>query len=631
MLTCWFVARWRQGALGTLVAGVLLAGPTGCTQPQTDPSGDESRVPPVPESPRWRAPAPVDLPPPKGMPPASACRGPGLQNASGWCWENPLPQGNTIYGSWASGANDVWMVGAAGTILRWDGEVLSLVPNAATKADELHGIWGSGPDDIWVVGGGMAFDANITQHWDGKSWQVIKTPATTNLYGVWGSGPKDVWSVGSYRGAGALFHWDGSSWQVDSTSTSDLRAIWGTRTDDIWAVGIGGQILHWNGARWQKAASPTTSYLTQIWGSGPRDVWAGGSPLIHFDGATWAKTPDTNRSPNALGGLRADDLWLADGIRLVRGAPGAWMDVVGGDAAQRIFTLLGVGANEMWGAGYAGKLFRWVPAGPRVMSGGTPSHIYSIWGASPSDLWAASIGVMLHGDGLTWSPVSVGESSQIFSVRGTTANDVWAVTCGGSILHFDGARWTRAATVPGVCLRGVWAGAANDAWAVGSGSTLQHWDGTSWRPQPVGAGIEFDDVWGTGPMDVWFAGTSSGTGIVMHWDGVVLRTAWSTSSGLRGVFGTARNDVWVAGGVLGHYDGITWKLVPGPAPVDVLGLWGGAPDDFWAAGFFGDLMHWDGTAWSRRRSGTNVNLNGVFGFGKNVRIHGDNGTILSLP
>src|SRR2546426_1469877 len=37
-------------------------------------------------------------------------------SSDGWCWSNPLPQGNSLYSAWGSASNDVWAVGEGGTI-----------------------------------------------------------------------------------------------------------------------------------------------------------------------------------------------------------------------------------------------------------------------------------------------------------------------------------------------------------------------------------------------------------------------------------------------------------------------------------------------------------------------------------
>src|SRR5215813_2669094 len=36
--------------------------------------------------------------------------GSAVCSADDWCWRNPLPQGNPLYGVWGSGASDVWAV-----------------------------------------------------------------------------------------------------------------------------------------------------------------------------------------------------------------------------------------------------------------------------------------------------------------------------------------------------------------------------------------------------------------------------------------------------------------------------------------------------------------------------------------
>lgn len=52
--------------------------------------------------------APADL----GAPaPTRVC------STDNWCWESPLPQGNTLNGVWGTGAKDMWAVGNQGTIL----------------------------------------------------------------------------------------------------------------------------------------------------------------------------------------------------------------------------------------------------------------------------------------------------------------------------------------------------------------------------------------------------------------------------------------------------------------------------------------------------------------------------------
>jgi hypothetical protein len=68
------------------------------------------------------------------------------------------------------------------------------------------------------------------------------------------------------------------------------------------------------------------------------------------------------------------------------------------------------------------------------------------------------------------------------------------------------------------------------------------------------------------------------------------------------VWGSASDDVWAVGdtGQILHWDGSAWtRVVAGGSVSDWLdAVWSSGPDDAWAAGRWGTLLHWDGTAWS---------------------------------
>lgn len=634
MLTCWYVAQRKAGRLRNRVACLALTSALACTAPPVGSFRDPTEVPPIPPAPpvhpRVRA-----LPPEAETPSATAC--PGLRTVGGWCWENPLPQGNTLMGAWAAGPDDLWLVGAGGVILHWDGKTVSFVPSEATEADDLSAIWGTAPNDIWVVGGAKATGRNITQHWDGARWQAVSNSTLCDLLDVWGSSPNDYWAIGSCGTdrRPIIIRWDGTSWQQQPYGGLLLYGVWGSRSDDVWFVGAGGQISHWNGSSLTSMPKVVPNGLGRIWGSGPRDVWAAGDELIHFDGTAWIRESGTGRTVHVLSGTRGGDVWISDDIRLLRGVPGAWTDVVMGDAASRIVTLRKVGSEEMWGAGGSGRILRWRPAGAQILSSGSDRNVYALWGSSPTNLWAAAYGVMLHGDGRSWTPIDIGDGSQIFAVHGSSHKDVWAASCRGTLSHFDGMNWTVSGSFRGECWKGVWASAENDAWASSDSGTILHWDGISWKGVPVDERVSVRDIWGSGPQDVWFAGgDESGNGIVQHWDGTSIRLAWRTSGGsFNSIFGSSPRDIWVAGFTLGHFNGVKWQPEPGLTRNSVIyDLWGSGPDDIWAVGFRGELRHWDGKTWSGLHSDTGNDLQGVFGFGRdNVRIAGLGGVILRRP
>jgi len=69
----------------------------------------------------------------------------GLCSADHFCWESPLPQGLDLYGAWAAREDELWAVGASGTLLRYDGKAWERWPTETTAL--LTAIWGAGPQD----------------------------------------------------------------------------------------------------------------------------------------------------------------------------------------------------------------------------------------------------------------------------------------------------------------------------------------------------------------------------------------------------------------------------------------------------------------------------------------------------
>lgn len=76
----------------------------------------------------------------------------GLQHWDGTRFERKASSAQALNAVWASGAFDVWAVGAGGTVLRGDGEGFSARASGVTW--DLRGVWGSGPGDVFAVGTG---------------------------------------------------------------------------------------------------------------------------------------------------------------------------------------------------------------------------------------------------------------------------------------------------------------------------------------------------------------------------------------------------------------------------------------------------------------------------------------------
>ncbi len=89
---------------------------------------------------------------------------------------------------WASGPNDLYVVGFDGMILHSTGDGVWTPQNSGTSEDLLT-IWGSGPNDIYVGGSGL-----ILHSTGNGDWEIQASFADETIAAMWGSGPNDIYA-----------------------------------------------------------------------------------------------------------------------------------------------------------------------------------------------------------------------------------------------------------------------------------------------------------------------------------------------------------------------------------------------------------------------------------------------------
>jgi Tol biopolymer transport system component len=84
---------------------------------------------------------------------------------------------------------------------------------------------------------------------------------------------------------------------------------------------------------------------------------------------------------------------------------------------------------------------------------------------------------------------------------------------------------------------------------------------------------------------------------------------------LRAVWGSGPEDVFAVGdhGTIVHYDGYEWRLMESGTTQQLNGVWGSSDADVFVVGGGGTILHYNGAAWSAVRSGISLDLNGVWG------------------
>ncbi len=107
---------------------------------------------------------------------------------------------------------------------------------------------------------------------------------------------------------------------------------------------------------------------------------------------------------------------------------------------------------------------------------------------------------------------------------------------------------------------------------------------------------------------------------------------------LFGVFAIAPNDIWAVGsvGTVVHWDGQAWRTVISSvlASHDLYDVWASGPKDVWVVGggrqtlVGGIALHYDGTTWTSVPNNAANDFNGIHGLSANeIYIVGDNSTL----
>src|SRR6266851_4828376 len=122
---------------------------------------------------------------------------------SGWFWQNPLPQGNSLNAVAVLDSDTVTAVGGAGTILRTvdGGATWTFQASGTTKT--LNGVSFVDADTGWAVGGTLAYSGTIVRTTNGgATWTSQMSGARFPLYGVSFLNANIGTAVGGFRGVG---------------------------------------------------------------------------------------------------------------------------------------------------------------------------------------------------------------------------------------------------------------------------------------------------------------------------------------------------------------------------------------------------------------------------------------------
>lgn len=340
-----------------------------------------------------------------------------------------------IEGLWGLAEDQIWAVGRAGLIARYEGSRWSKVPHSLTN-NHLYGIWGSSPTDLYAGGGSGAL-----LHFDGTQWASL--PARSNsVYAIWGRSATEVYIAQS----DGIFRYDGNADHTLSASVG-AEALHGDANGTLWAVGQAGRI-HRGDASGLALQHGSETTLTAVWGRSASEIYIGGyNNVWRLESGALTPLFSVIFSPDALCGQGSDTLHALVTGRLYSytGSGAATQSALPANSRD-----IWCGATHVYAGGFAagsnveGALHRFDGTSWETVCDKTTGPVDHLWGSSETDIYAVSAYApeVLHYDGTSCSPVEIGTTQGVFGpVWGTSSSDVVVVTGTGTFRHFDGNVW----------------------------------------------------------------------------------------------------------------------------------------------------------------------------------------------
>jgi hypothetical protein len=165
-------------------------------------------------------------------------------------------------------------------------------------------------------------------------------------------------------------------------------------------------------------------------------------------------------------------------------------------------------------------------------------------------------------------------------------------------------------------IRAVWGSGPNDVYGVGDGSIIVHSSGTgSWAYETTDTVAILYGIWGSGPGDVYIAPYINA---ILHstGDGGWADQGFASGAVFKGVWGSGPGDVYTFQTTEHFTADAGWTPVTiGTGGEQVLGMWGSAANDIYAAGNLGNVYHFSGSAWRPQNVVGTTSLTSITGSG----------------
>ena len=576
-----------------------------------------------------------------------------LAYAEEWNWQNPVPQGNTL---WKTAFYNEWYgytVGDFGTIMvTYDqGATWQLQYEGVT--DNLRDLFVADSITVWAVGDNGTILSTTN---GGAKWNEQSSGVLTGLNSVYFIDHLNGWACGDAKTI--LRTTDGGSiWEKQTvpflTIGSNLNGIFFTTVTEGWCIGLGGTILHstdagisWapqfttgqtllrikffdsvsglavgdngsiystnnSGTNWTQVTSGTTMGLNDILFVSLTDFLISGDngTLLHSTnaGSNWSdQSLSTYASLNGI--AAAPNLLFAvgeNGVLARRIGTSSWNFLNSGDN-RAINWITFYDFLNGWGVGQYGIILHTTDGGKtwsEQVNGITGDSFYGAEAADANNMWTVGdLGVLLHTSdaGQHWVQQSTYTTNTLLSVSFIDNLHGWVVGDVGELLQTvnGGNLWTHKSSGVSDILFGVKFKSILTGWIVGDNGIIRKTTdgGNSWNSQSSGV---TDALFSVDFLDAQRGYCAGANGVILKTtNGGSLWTKQSTGTqrNIYVVGGISDNALWAVGDsghVLFSSDaGSIWHTQFAKMGFDVFGLKVGNDSTAWLSGDNGTIMQY---------------------------------------